>query len=1493
MRRGAEFYEAAASSETHRTQRETGCSRGGARANMSSFFRMGRQPDTFALVVGFEGYVAASDGVPPRLETHEARVEWESEERAEDVFARLLEAERALPFDTSGQVAVVELVVDETAASTGGSGSTSPAGDNRHKRTDSGGLLGSMFNLGSTSNLASFLIGGGDEADRDDADDSMNHPPGGSGKPPRSGKGGGAPSQTPAGQTGPVSLRLAFASARAKPRSLELSRPQNSSGVGPDAAVPDSVYQILRGLELKHVTDVALREGCVRVLGDLRSAWREGGVAKIDLSDAGLTSVPDALFDHPQVVTLLLNGNRLATLPSLARLTRLRHLSANNNQIRDLRADLKLCRKLRAVSLEGNRLTKPVIDFKALASVRALRLLNNPIEFLPEMHHALELRELTLFNVRIKCGSSAADDESEYSASRAAGSVSDFRDVKVTTADDAASSTLAGLVGAGTRGPGNATGKAYADFFSLVFRGSACQHPLIARAIAVVAEADRANCEAMAATDAGVQQLLSMVLSNDVRVVRDASRALGALAEDSSLARKLMDGKALQRVAALLADAAKPAVQICGLNILSNLAFASDAIAREVFSETLLDRLMRVVRESTEPAVQAAGLEALGNLSFEAENRRLVSRYARNMLSGYALGRGGGEPSVAGGRVVYGAAPSSPRASPIASPAKNTLTSHPPDASPNSTDAPNGTVVDPEVKRAATRALAILGENELVRRATGRRSVSNRGVRVLCMDGGGIRGVSTIRMLRRLEQGTGKRVHELFDLICGTSTGGILAMAVGVHNHSLDRCDEIYRDLGAQIFSKPRAGEANAKDADADASASWSDRIGNLYTSAGTNVQQAWRMGWHLSKHDAGLFESLVRRECRLPTPSDPEGERENAFIDVGALGGPKVFVVSTLVSVIPATPFLFRNYQYPPDEADADYVGVSATHAFGALNETVPGSCKHRLWQGVRASSAAPYYLADYQHGDDKWQDGAVTCNNPAMLGVMEARRLWPDKNIDCVVSLGSGAYAPRRRDASSALSGGKLNDLQKVVLESCCSVDRVDESLRTLMPLIPNAKYFRFNPIDSRCEIELDATDKTQLESLCDATDLYVRRNDTKFAEACDALRPNGARVSVSNDGVRNDERSDTNTLARAEMGSRRGMLLVEAPRLEDERNDLRSNAVAEFCLTRSIPFQRLDVARAASLAERAARDKDASLSSRKASLTSRDENKKTASAFGVEAVLRTASTRSGQIGVVHFACRADLEGLVLRWSTEIVAVAEPSAESVAFAKGAAVDANGFLFRNPAPSLRALCASSARVEVRGVLHEVLGEHTQKIASATGDGADAGAFSDFSANETDGAVANDDAVPSDADDRRRVGAYLFRRHVPRERLDVDACARALGVWREKIVVSATPVPLSVVEAILDAEAKVVVAPDAEAAAAEASARPFGIHANAKGDKGLSGFFAAFYHALYVVGADAVAALGAAALVHPECARFRCHMRIDGKLVALKAGDDDLLPEED
>src|SRR5215216_4697374 len=52
------------------------------------------------------------------------------------------------------------------------------------------------------------------------------------------------------------------------------------------------------------------------------------------------------------------------------------------------------------------------------------------------------------------------------------------------------------------------------------------------------------------------------------------------------------------------------------------------------------------------------------------------------------------------------------------------------------------------------------------------------GMRVLAIDGGGIRGLIPALVLTELERRAGRRVFELFDLIAGTSTGGILACAL-------------------------------------------------------------------------------------------------------------------------------------------------------------------------------------------------------------------------------------------------------------------------------------------------------------------------------------------------------------------------------------------------------------------------------------------------------------------------------------------------------------------------------------------------------------------------------------------------------------------------------------------------------------------------------------------------------------------------------------------
>lgn len=51
-------------------------------------------------------------------------------------------------------------------------------------------------------------------------------------------------------------------------------------------------------------------------------------------------------------------------------------------------------------------------------------------------------------------------------------------------------------------------------------------------------------------------------------------------------------------------------------------------------------------------------------------------------------------------------------------------------------------------------------------------------IKILSIDGGGIRGIIPAHLLAGFEKETGKRVYELFDIIAGTSTGGLIALIV-------------------------------------------------------------------------------------------------------------------------------------------------------------------------------------------------------------------------------------------------------------------------------------------------------------------------------------------------------------------------------------------------------------------------------------------------------------------------------------------------------------------------------------------------------------------------------------------------------------------------------------------------------------------------------------------------------------------------------------------
>lgn len=79
---------------------------------------------------------------------------------------------------------------------------------------------------------------------------------------------------------------------------------------------------------------------------------------------------------------------------------------------------------------------------------------------------------------------------------------------------------------------------------------------------------------------------------------------------------------------------------------------------------------------------------------------------------------------------------------------------------------------------------------------------NTRKKRILTIDGGGVKGAFPASFLASIESMTGKRVSDYFDLIVGTSTGGIIALGMGMGMSSTD-LRNFYVEYGPRIFESP------------------------------------------------------------------------------------------------------------------------------------------------------------------------------------------------------------------------------------------------------------------------------------------------------------------------------------------------------------------------------------------------------------------------------------------------------------------------------------------------------------------------------------------------------------------------------------------------------------------------------------------------------------------------------------------------------------------
>lgn len=73
---------------------------------------------------------------------------------------------------------------------------------------------------------------------------------------------------------------------------------------------------------------------------------------------------------------------------------------------------------------------------------------------------------------------------------------------------------------------------------------------------------------------------------------------------------------------------------------------------------------------------------------------------------------------------------------------------------------------------------------------------------ILCLEGGGVKGLFSAAVLAKLEEDCAVRITEHFDLIAGTSTGGLIAIALGLGMRPREIVD-FYVDDVPEVFRNP------------------------------------------------------------------------------------------------------------------------------------------------------------------------------------------------------------------------------------------------------------------------------------------------------------------------------------------------------------------------------------------------------------------------------------------------------------------------------------------------------------------------------------------------------------------------------------------------------------------------------------------------------------------------------------------------------------------
>ncbi|KAI8936055.1 hypothetical protein NX059_007556 [Plenodomus lindquistii] len=287
--------------------------------------------------------------------------------------------------------------------------------------------------------------------------------------------------------------------------------------------------------------------------------------------------------------------------------------------------------------------------------------------------------------------------------------------------------------------------------------------------------------------------------------------------------------------------------------------------------------------------------------------------------------------------------------------------------------------------------------------------------------------------MKRVDPQKPPKPCDYFDLICGTSTGGLIAIMLGRLGMDVEECIKVYQDLSSKVFT-PKRGKYNL--------------LGK-----GKDL-------WQLSGSFDGdkLAQEVQDIIVNRGSPAGAKLLEQEGSVDQPSF----VCAIRTEIN----KPVRLRSYTTAESVDEVDCT----------------------IWEAARATSAASSFFSHIDIQGQRFTDGATECNNPIEDVVEEADDIWVHSHARMARILSIGTGRPNME-----AFGENLLEVGKTLVRLSTDAEQSAERFQRLARERGlEDVYYRFKVLQGLEDVGLEASD--QQGKIWAATNHYLNGHHVK---------------------------------------------------------------------------------------------------------------------------------------------------------------------------------------------------------------------------------------------------------------------------------------------------------------------------------------------------------------------------------------------------------------